>query len=305
MRCTAVRKAGATVALVLLTVLTGCSGDIVSTPEIPTPPPPLPSLPPSPSHTCPVAEVPAYQPVTYNGLSDGDLAVYSEVLVCSNGETRTIQNVSEGVWVVGAAAAGTPELIISDTASAFFRSIEPISADMLAKGLAVMAPGDVYKVHDANTISWAPHHSLSAAWGVQDLVMSEAMSFGTEYAGKTFSRQTGHSTSAIDCVWATYQATEAAGQLDTTSDTVDFAQAGLKTAGTGICLDATQKADLAARDAHARARAAGEVVQELPPIPASWQQRVSNFAGQADLGIDVWKIIDNAFRGCAYLPRIC
>lgn len=248
---------------------------------------PLPDAPMRPTHECPMAN---YVAIGYSGLTGDDLVLYEEVEVCSRGDTGTIKNTSDGVWVVGAAGGVQPTLLRQTLQSKFFRSIE--NRAMTPMGLWVMAPQDIYQVHNVGTISWAPHHSLTAAWGIQKLSLDRLAGKSADYVDRTLKGQTPHSTAVAQCAWATYSAADAAGQLDNASEAVDYVQSGLKVAQTGVCLEPTQRADDAAR-------AAGQV--ELPPAKSDLPQRVTALSGRADTGLDFWKIVSNAPLGCIHL----
>lgn len=159
-------------------------------------------------------------------------------------------------------------------------------------GLWVMAPQDIYQVNNVRTISWAPHHSLTAAWGVQKLSLDRIVGKSAEYADRTKKRLTGHSTAVAQCAWAAYSAADAAGQLDNSSEAVEYVQSGLKAAQTGVCVETTQQADDVAR-------AAGQL--ELPPAKVDLTQRVATLSGQADTGFDIWKIVSEVPLGCVHV----
>ncbi|MHA7181325.1 hypothetical protein ACX80J_14565 [Arthrobacter sp. MDB2-24] len=248
---------------------------------------------PAPEYECPFA-LDGYTFYPYTGLTPDDAEIYEDVPYCSDGERATLENKSDGIWVIDASIVDSTAR--SSAESDFFRFTVSGAGGAELQNLVLVAPGDIINVHPSETILWAPHYELSTAWQIQEIGVGRLKGYGAEYVDNTLGKRTNHSGAIAECTLKTYEAVKSAAEIDVSSNSVDHAQAGLKAVSAGTCPVATDEADNAARAE--RAAQPGQVVDDLPPASSSFTRRVHELSGQLDEGIDIAKVIARA-------PKVC
>lgn len=306
MRFNIVRLMACLVSLLLAVTMSACTSEsdgtdaetrtrgVAESDPTPSPPPPDPrdvlleQIRAETIETCP-SWAPEHENIGYTDLTGDAARVYSEVLVCSNGVDSFLTNESDGVWEFDRSVSGFYVLQYGAN-SEFFRE-----SGVIPVGTNYMAPGDSVAIANMTTIRWHPSTALTAVWATQEFGLDHAKAFGAAYVAATVKRSTGHSTAIPQCMLATYQLMERAGELDQTSALVDRLQTALKATGTATCATAMQKADRNAQ------------TPGFPPPhrKMTWKAHVNTLSGQVDDGLEVGKYLDFAVGVCKILPRGC
>lgn len=244
-------------------------------------------------YQCPFASD-GYTFYPYTGLAPNDAEIYEDFPYCSDGGWATLENKSDGIWVIDASVVDS--VAHSSAESNFFRSSVSNAGGAELQNLVLAAPGDIINVRPSEVILWAPHYELSTAWQIQDIGLGRLKGYGAEYIDNTLEKRTNHSGAIAECTLKAYEAVKGAAEIDVSSNSVDHAQAGLKAVSAGTCLKATEEADNAARAE--RVAQTGQVLDDLPPASFSFTRRVHELSGQLDEGIDIAKVIARA-------PHVC